>query len=452
MNGDLNQSQSQVPLFDVEAEQSVLGAMMLSADVIAEVEGILTAAAFYRPAHATIFDLIVRRHAAKGPTDAVALVAALTDAGEITRIGGMSYVHDLVHTVPTAANGPYYARTVADRALRREVDEQARKVLRMVQQGHGSAVELLDRAQQVFAGIEPGVAGDDGPVVWGDLVQPAFDEIEKAASHAGQTTGVPTGLIDLDQLLNGLHPGEMIVLAARPGIGKTIAAAGWAQHASWRHKLPSVFFTLEMAKVELVKRLLSAETRVPLHAIKSGNLTDEDWTKLARVAGDTADAPLWIDDTPSLTLADIRNRARRLHRRCGGLSMVVVDYLQLIEAARAEGRYENRQVQVSALSRGLKLLAKELDLPVVVVAQLNRGPEQRADKRPQLSDLRESGAIEQDADVVILLHREDYYDKETPRAGEVDFIVAKNRGGPTDTITAAAQLHLSRFVTMAIPA
>jgi len=433
-------------LFDLAAEQAVLGAMMLAPDVIGEVEGILSAEAFYRPAHATIYTTIVQLHAAGRATDPVAVTAALAEAGTIGRVGGLSYVHDLVRAVPTAANGPHYARVVADRALLRQLDVTTRRIQRLIAEGTGSAAELVDRAQQMLATVEPGGSDEDGAVLWRDVIPETLEAIEQAAALTDQTPGVPTGLIDLDHLLNGLHGGQLIVIAARPGIGKTLALAGILQHATWRHKLTGALFSLEMSRVELGKRMLSAETAVPHDLIKSGRLDDDQWTRITQAAGESAEAPLWIDDSPNLTLAEIRSRARRLHRRTGGLAVVGVDYLQLVQT----GRSENRQVAVAELSRGFKLLAKELDVPVLLVAQLNRGPEHRTDKRPLLADLRESGAIEQDADVVILLHRDDYYDKESPRAGEADFIVAKHRGGPTDTVTVASQLHISRFASMAV--
>jgi replicative DNA helicase len=224
------------------------------------------------------------------------------------------------------------------------------------------------------------------------------------------------------------------------------ASMDFARNAAIRHNCASAIFSLEMSKVEIVMRLLSAESRVPLHVLRSGQLSDDDWTKLARRMGEISEAPLFVDDTPNMNLMEIRAKARRLKQR-HDLKMIVVDYLQLMSSPK---RTESRQQEVAELSRGLKLLAKEVECPVIAVSQLNRGPEQRTDKRPQLSDLRESGSIEQDADVVILLHRDDYYDKESPRAGEADFIIAKHRNGPTDTITVAAQLHLSRFVDMAI--
>ena len=423
--------------------------MLLSKDAIADVVEVIRASDFYRPNHATIFEAILDLYGRGEPADAVTVAAAMANMGELARVGGAGYLHTLMSSVPTAANAAYYARIVAERAVLRRLIEAG---TRIVQLGYGSAAgtgrdadDLVDMAQQaVYEITERRVS--DGFAILSDLLQPTLDEIEAVGANSGVMTGVPTGFTDLDRLLNGLHAGQLIVVAGRPGLGKSTAALDFARTASVRSNLPSAIFSLEMSKVEIVMRLLSAEARVPLHVLRSGQLSDDDWTKLARRMGEISEAPLYVDDTPNMNLMEIRAKARRLKQR-HDLKLVVVDYLQLMSSPK---RTESRQQEVAELSRGLKLLAKEIDCPVVAVSQLNRGPEQRNDKRPQLSDLRESGSIEQDADVVILLHRDDYYDKESPRAGEADFIVAKHRNGPTDTVTVAAQLHLSRFVDMAV--
>jgi replicative DNA helicase len=258
-------------------------------------------------------------------------------------------------------------------------------------------------------------------------------------------SGVPTGFEDLDALTDGLHPGQMVCVAGRPALGKSTLGLDFTRAAAVKHGLPTVMFSLEMSRNELTMRLLSAEARVPLHSMRTGLLGEDDWTRLATKMAEVADAPLFIDDSPNMSMMQIRAKCRRLRQR-HDLRLVVVDYLQLMSSPR---RTENRQQEVSEISRQLKLLAKEIGVPIVAISQLNRGPEQRTDKRPMLSDLRESGAIEQDSDVVILLHREDAYDRESPRAGEADFIVAKHRNGPTTTVTVAFQGHFSRFVDMA---
>jgi replicative DNA helicase len=437
------------PPQDIAAEQSVLGGMLLSKDAIADVVEVIRSADFYRPNHATIFETILDLYGRGEPADAITVAAAMANTGELGRVGGAGYLHTLMSSVPTAANAAYYARIVAERAVLRRLIEAG---TRIVQLGYGSAAgvgrdadDLVDLAQRAVYDVTERRISEDFAIL-SDLLQPTLDEIEAVGSQGGVMTGVPTGFTDLDRLLNGLHPGQLIVVAGRPGLGKSTAAMDFARTASVKHNFASAIFSLEMSKVEIVMRLLSAEARVPLHVLRSGQLSDDDWTKLARRMGEISEAPLFVDDTPNMNLMEIRAKARRLKQR-NDLKLVIVDYLQLMSSPK---RVESRQQEVAELSRGLKLLAKEIDCPVVAVSQLNRGPEQRNDKRPQLSDLRESGSIEQDADVVILLHRDDYYDRESPRAGEADFIVAKHRNGPTDTVTVAAQLHLSRFVDMAV--
>jgi replicative DNA helicase len=734
------------PPQDIAAEQCVLGGMMLSKDAIADVVEIVRSVDFYRPAHAAIFDVILDLYGRGEPADAITVAAALNNAGDLVRVGGAAYLHTLLALVPTAANAAYYARIVAERAVLRRLVEAGTRIVSM---GYGTAAgqgrdvdDIVDLAQQAIYDVTERRSGDDFAIL-ADLLQPALDEIEAVGSRDGMMAGVPTGFGDLDRLLGGLHPGQLIIVAGRPGLGKALALDtplptpdGWttmgeisvgdrlldasgrpttvvacseiqhgrpchevtfsdgsvivadgghrwlthtrrerragrsgavrttdelcqtlhprgtrqanhsvltaapmrlpfadllvapyvlgawlsdarppvrvsygllrtlgvarerhipmtylrasegqrrgllaglldagggvtrgglvrlrvrsarlaadvyelivglgyqctmtrsagrrsasggtaqvltfaaaddvfriegkqllhkrrrralssgevrhryvvsvravpsvpvrcvsvdngehlflagrsmipthnstvsmdfARNAAVRHNQASAIFSLEMSKIEIVTRLLSAEAKVHLHTLRSGQLSDDDWTRLARRMGEISEAPVYIDDTPNMTLMEIRAKARRLRQR-HDLKLVVVDYLQLMTSPK---KVESRQQEVAELSRGLKLLAKEIECPVIAVSQLNRGPEQRTDKRPQLSDLRESGSIEQDADVVILLHRDDYYDKESPRAGEADFIVAKHRNGPTDTVTVAAQLHFSRFVDMA---
>ncbi|GIH08943.1 replicative DNA helicase [Rhizocola hellebori] len=440
-------SYEKAPPQDVAAEQCVLGGMMLSKDAIADVVEILRVGDFYRPVHATVFNAILDLYGRGEPADAITVAAALESAGELGRIGGGPYLHTLISAVPTAANASYYARIVSERAVLRRLVEAGTKI---VQLGYGNGAghdvdDIVDLAQQAIYDVTEKRVSEDFAIL-ADMLQPTLDEIEAVGAQGGLMTGVPTGFTDLDRLLNGLQAGQLIVVAGRPGLGKSTASMDFARHAAVRHNLASAIFSLEMSKVEIVMRLLSAEARVPLNVLRSGQLSDDDWTKLARRMGEISEAPIFVDDTPNMNLMEIRAKARRLKQR-HDLKLIVVDYLQLMTSPK---RTESRQQEVADLSRGLKLLAKEVECPVIAVSQLNRGPEQRTDKRPQLSDLRESGSIEQDADVVILLHRDDYYDKESPRAGEADFIVAKHRNGPTDTITVAAQLHLSRFVDMAV--
>ena len=434
------------PPQDLAAEQSVLGGMMLSKDAIADVVEILRGRDFYRPAHETIYESLLDLYGRGEPVDAVTVSAELTKRGEIARIGGAPYLHTLISSVPTAANASYYAKIVQERAIMRRLVEAGTKIVQLGYSNEGDVDEVVDSAQaEIFQVTERRVSEDYLPL--NALLESTLDEIESIGSRGGQMSGVPTGFTDLDELTNGLHGGQMIVLAARPAIGKSTLGLDLARAASIKHGLTSVIFSLEMGRNEITMRMLSAESRVPLHHMRSGTMGEEEWGRLARRMGEISNAPLFIDDSPNMTMMEIRAKCRRLKQR-HDLRLVIIDYLQLMSSGK---KVESRQQEVSEFSRQLKLLAKELDVPVVAISQLNRGPEQRTDKKPLLSDLRESGSIEQDADMVILLHREDAYDREHPRQGEADLIVAKHRNGRTKTVIVAFQGHYSRFVDMATP-
>ena len=432
------------PPHDLAAEQCVLGGMLMSKDAISDVMEVIRPADHYRPAHQVVHEAILELYGRGEPADPVTVSDLLAKRGELARVGGGAYLHTLIASVPTAANAGYYARIVRERAILRRLVEVGTRIVQLGYAGDGDADELVDRAQaEVYGVTERRVAEDFLPL--SEIMPGALDEIEAIGSRGGVMTGVPTGFADLDTLTNGLHPGQMVVIAARPAIGKSTLALDLARAAAIKHRLTTAMFSLEMSRNEITMRLLSAEARVPLQAMRTGQLGEDDWTRLARRMSEVVDAPLFIDDSPNMSMMEIRAKCRRLKQR-HDLRMVIVDYLQLMTSPR---RVENRQQEVSEMSRSLKLLAKEVDVPVVAISQLNRGPEQRNDKRPLLSDLRESGSIEQDSDVVILLHREDAYERESPRAGEADLIVAKHRNGPTTTVTVAFQGHYSRFVDMA---
>lgn len=575
------------PPQDLAAEQSVLGGMLLSKDAIADVLEKLRPGDFYRPAHQNVYDAVLDLYARGEPADPVTVAAELDRRGLLRRIGGAPYLHTLISTVPTAANAGYYAGIVAEKALLRRLVEAGTRV---VQYGYAGAEgadvnEIVDRAQAEIYDVTERRTTEDF-VVLETLLQPTMDEIDAIASQGGISRGVPTGFTELDEVTNGLHPGQMIVIAARPGMGKALkldtplpTPTGWttmgevsvgdyligadgkptrvvaatdvmlgrpcfevefsdgtvivadAEHqwptlrgivttamlkvdtdvvsavgarqlaggtgiasrefgivdvrpiasvpvrcvevdnvdhlylasdamipthnstlgldflrsCSIKNRMASVVFSLEMSKSEIVMRLLSAEAKIKLADMRSGRMSDDDWTRLARRMSEISEAPLYIDDSPNLTMMEIRAKARRLKQKAD-LKLIVIDYLQLMTSGK---KVESRQQEVSEFSRQLKLLAKELEVPVVAMSQLNRGPEQRTDKKPMLSDLRESGAIEQDADMVILLHRPDAFERDDPRGGEADLILAKHRNGPTKTVTVAHQLHLSRFTNMA---
>jgi replicative DNA helicase len=437
-------STERTPPHDLLAEQSALGGMMLSKDAVADVVEVVKAVDFYIPKHELIFDAILSLYAQGEPTDVITVTDELTKQGELSRAGGAEYLHTLTGLVPTAANAGYYAAIVSERALLRRLVEAGTRITQMGYAAEGEVLDLVNSAQaEIYAVTGSSETEDYIPLT--EAVTVAIDEIEAAKHTDGSMTGVPTGFADLDDLTNGLHPGQMVIVAARPALGKSTLALDFARSAAIKHNLPTIFFSLEMGRSEIAMRLLSAEASVPLQNMRKGTIDSRDWTTIASTRGRINDAPLYIDDSPNMTLVEIRAKCRRLKQRVG-LKMVVIDYLQLMTSGK---RVESRQQEVSEFSRALKLLAKELQVPVIALSQLNRGPEQRQDKLPALSDLRESGSIEQDADVVILLHRESAYEKDNPRAGEADLIVAKHRNGPTRTVTVAFQGHFSRFTDMA---
>lgn len=433
-----------LPPQDLDAEQCVLGSMLLSKDVIGDVVGVLAGDAFYRPAHETIFHAVTRLFAEGDPADPITVGAELNKRGELTKVGGATYLHTLVQAVPTAANASFYAEIVAEKAALRRLVTAGMRITQMGHAGDGEIEEIQDAA-----GAELATAlqvRDESATVLVSERYPSYIERLDDRQKNGTAQGIPWGFLDLDSLTNGLHPGQMIIIAARPSIGKSTLALDIARSAAIRAGHPTAIFSLEMGEDEILDRLTSAEARVALHHLRKADLSHDDWDRVAKVVPRINAAPLYLDVTAATTVMEIKAKCRRLQQR-NGLSLVIIDYLQLLTAAGRKA--ESRQVEVSDMSRQLKLMAKDLNVPVVVLSQLNRGPEQRADKKPTISDLRESGSLEQDADMVILIGREDFYEKTSPRAGEADLLVAKHRGGPTAEITVAAQLHYSRFVDMA---
>ncbi|WP_089152630.1 replicative DNA helicase [Mycobacterium intracellulare] len=435
------------PPQDLDAEQSVLGGMLLSKDAIADVLEKLRPDDFYRPAHQSVYDVILDLYGRGEPADAVTVAAELDRRSVLARIGGAPYLHTLISTVPTAANAGYYAGIVAEKAVLRRLVQAGTRV---VQYGYAGAegadvAEVVDRAQaEIYEVADRRTSEDFVPLE--ELLQPTMDEIDAIQSGGGLARGVPTGFKELDELTTGLHGGQMVIVAGRPGQGKSTLALDFMRSCSINHDMASIVFSLEMSKSEIVMRLLSAEARIKLADMRSGRLSDEDWARMARRMGEINDTPLYIDDSPNLTMMEIRAKARRLKQKTD-LQLIVIDYLQLMTSGK---KVESRQTEVAEFSRNIKLMAKELDVPVVAVSQLNRGPEQRIDKIPQLSDLRETGQLEQDADMVILIHRPDGYDRDSPRGGEADLIVAKQRNGPAPkTFTVANTLHMSSFRDLA---
>ena len=429
---------------DDVAEQSVLGGMLLSKDAIADVVESLRASDFYKPAHETIYEAILSLYGHGSPADAITVADELKKRGELTRVGGAAYLHTLIASVPTAANAQYYAEIVKEHAIMRRLIEAGTKIAQLGYANETEVDALVDQAQAEIYAVTDGNAKEDY-VSFSEALEATMREIDANSNRPDGVYGVPTDFIELDELTGGLHGGQMIVIAARPGVGKSTLALDIARSAAIHHHMATVFFSLGMSRTELAMRILSAEGKISMGRLKKGDLDTEGWTNLATLQGRIDSAPLFIDDSPNMTLMEIRAKCRRLKQR-NDLKLVVLDYLQLMSSGK---KVESRQQEVSEFSRSLKLLAKELDVPVIALSQLNRGSEQRTDKRPMVSDLRESGSIEQDADMVILLHREDMYNPDSDRVGEADMIIAKHRGGPTRTIPLAFSGKYSRFNNMA---
>jgi len=435
-----------VPPQNVDAEMSVLGGMMLSKDAIADVIEILRSTDFYRPAHASVYDVVVELFGRGDPADAVTVGAELKRKGELERIGGLPYLHTLVATVPTAANAAYYAGIVREQAQLRSLVEVGTRIVQLGYTTDGADVEgLVNLAQsEVFAVSEQRNSTDY--VTLEQVVPELYEELERNANRDGGLDGVPTGFSELDAKLNGLRAGQMIIIAARPGGGKSTLAMDICRSCAVHNNKAAAYFSLEMNRTELSMRLLAAESRVFLDRMIKGELETRDWQEIARTLDKISQAPLIVDDSPNMTMGEIRAKSRRMKQQFD-IQLIVIDYLQLLTSGGKS--VESRQQEVSEFSRSIKLLAKELEIPIVAVAQLNRDSEKRNDKRPQVADLRESGSLEQDADVVILIHREDMFNENTEKQGMADIIIGKQRSGPTGIVELAFQGHFSRFAEVA---
>lgn len=426
---------------DDEAEQWVLSSMIQDSEAIALVTDTLRPRDYYRPLHEHIHEAILYLYSVGEPVDVVTLRNRLDRSGHKV---DPTYLFRLSTYAAAPAAADYYARIVAEHAVRRRLIEVGQ---RSIQRGYDVAQDasaLLDAAEADLMQVAT-TRRDSDYMAIGTVVEPVIDQIEAAGQGVDERI-VSTGFLDLDDLLGGgLLPGQMVTVAGRPGMGKSVLGVDFLRACSLVGNRASVLFSLEMDRREIVTRIIAAQAKVPLNRLRKGDLDDHDWGRVGGVVEMLRDAPLFIDDSPNLTMTEIRSKARRLRQR-HEVRLVVIDYLQLMTSGT---RVESRQVEVSEFSRQIKLLAKEIECPVVAISQLNRGPEQRTSKRPMLADLRESGSIEQDSDIVMLLHRDDYYERESPRLGEADIIVAKQRGGPTRDVVVAAQLHYARLVDMA---
>ncbi|PNS43413.1 replicative DNA helicase [Gardnerella vaginalis] len=449
MNQDSSSSDARsifdrVPPHDVDAEMAVLGGMLMSKDAIGEVSQELETSDFYLPQHQTIYDAIITLFSASQPVDSVLVANELLKNGNLEKVGGADYLHSLVASVPTAANATYYADIVHQNAILRNVITAGTKIAQMGYSADGAVAEdIVNLAQSEVYEMSTGRVRQDYVSI-GSVLESTLNQLDDIQTN-GISRGIPTGFRDIDNVTQGLQPGQMIVVAGRPAMGKSTLGVDFARSAALHHNMTSIIFSLEMSKIELAQRIIAAETNMPLTALRHAEeITPDRWNQLNTFWDKMKDSPLFIDDSPNMSLMEIRAKCRRL-KQTHDLKLVVIDYLQLMTSGK---RVESRQQEVSDFSRALKLLAKELEVPVVALSQLNRGPEMRNDKKPQLSDLRESGSIEQDADVVFLVHRPDFYNKDD-RPGEADIIMAKHRNGPTDTFKLAFRGINSKFEDMA---
>ena len=432
---------------NLEAEESLLGAMLLSRDAIASAAEICTGEDFYKPAYGHIFDAVLSLYAHAAPADPVTVAEELNRSGLLDMVGGSAGLLSLQAGTPTTTNAAHYARIVEEHALLRRLIAVAGEIAEMGYALPDDITEAVDRAEaMVFQVAERRTS--DSMASLRDLLGQNLDRLEMLYERGESITGVPTGYLDLDEQLNGLQPNALYIVGARPAMGKSAFALGMAAHAALEKHRPVLFCSLEMSHLELTQRLLCADAKVDALRMRNGKLHADDWPKITNAVARLADAPIYIDDNPRLTIMEIRGKARRLKAKLGDLGLIVIDYLQLMTGRSSA---ENRQVEVSEISRGLKILARELEVPVVALSQLSRGLESRADKRPMLSDLRESGSLEQDADVVMFLYRDEVYNPESPDRGTAEIIVAKHRSGPVGSTRLAFLDHYTKFANMARP-
>ena len=435
-----------VPPHDDAAEMAVLGGMLMSKDAIGEVSQMIDVSDFYQPRNQTVYEAVIKLFSASQPVDAVLVANELLAEGNLEKVGGSDYLHSLVASVPTAANATYYADIVHQRAILRNVIAAGTKIAQLGYTAEGSQAEdVVNLAQAEVYEMSTGkVRQDYAPI--GTVIADTLDQLDRLQS--GEVSrGVPTGFRDIDDVTQGLQPGQMIVVAGRPAMGKSTLGVDFARSAALHHGLTTIIFSLEMSKNELAQRIISAESNIPLAAMRrADDITPERWAILNELQGKLQNAPLFIDDSPNMSLMEIRAKCRRL-KQTNDLKLVVIDYLQLMQG-RPGKNGDNRQQEISEISRSLKALARELNVPVIALSQLSRSVEARQVKRPMLSDLRESGSLEQDADIVMFLYREDYYDKDTEHKNQTEVIIAKHRNGPVDTVNLYFQKEYTKFRDM----
>jgi len=438
-------SSHKLPPQNIEAEQSILGGILIENEAVNRVMEILDADDFYRDAHRKIFNALINLSERDEPADLITLTNELRKIDQLDFIGGASYLASLIDSVPTAANIEYYAKIVKEKAILRKLIQTSTDIITQSYEDRGDVEGFLDEAERaIFEISEKRVKPSFYSIR--EIVKESFATIERLFKKKELVTGVPSGFKELDRMTAGFQPSDLIIIAGRPSMGKTAFCLNVAQYAAIENKIPVAIFSLEMSKEQLVQRLLCSHARVDAHKVRTGYLSAQDWPLLTAAAGKLSEAPIFIDDTAGISVLELRAKARRLKSH-HDIKLIVLDYLQLM---RGGSNIENRQQEISEISRSLKALARELNVPVIAISQLSRAVESRTDHRPQLSDLRESGAIEQDADVVVLLMREEYYNANEQNKGSADVIIAKQRNGPVGTVKLSFIKEYTRFENFAL--
>ena len=451
-HSDAQVDQIKLPPHSVEAEQSVLGGLMLESSALDKIADLITQDDFYRFEHRLIFRQIVRMSEQAKPVDVITVAESLEIAGELDKVGGLAYLGSLAQNVPSAANIRRYGEIVRERSIMRQLVEVGTDIADSAYNPTGrDAAQLLDEAEgKVFQIAEAGSRGKQGFMSMPPLLTQVVERIETlyGRENTSDVTGTPTGYTDLDRMTSGLQPGDMVVVAGRPSMGKTAFSINIAENIALDSKLPVAIFSMEMGAAQLAMRMLGSVGKLNQHDLRSGKLQDDDWGRLTHALGRLNDAPIFIDESAALSSLELRARARRLHRQHGQLGLIVVDYLQLM-SSNAGKASENRATEISEISRALKGLAKELEVPVMALSQLNRSLEQRPNKRPVMSDLRESGAIEQDADLILFIYRDEVYNSDSPDKGKAEIIIGKQRNGPIGKVELAFRGEYTRFDNLA---
>jgi len=449
-DGDNEVARLRIPPHSIESESSVLGGLLLDNGAWDRVGDLLKDVDFYRHEHRLIFTAIAQLVNASKPADVITVFEQLQTIGKADEVGGLTYLNSLAQYVPSAANIRRYAEIVRERGILRKLISASDEIATSAFNPQGVPVaKILDQAEQkIFKIGEEGSRMKQGFQSMDTLVVDLLDRVQEMADNDNDVTGVPTGFIDLDRMTSGLQAGDMVVLAARPSMGKTAFAVNIAEHVALNEGLPVAIFSMEMGAAQLAVRIVGSIGRIDQGHLRTGKLSDEEWPRLTEAIERLRTISLHIDETPGLTPSELRANARRLARQCGKMGLIVVDYLQLMSGSNSSGS-DNRATELGEISRGLKMLAKELQCPVIALSQLNRSVEQRTDKRPMMSDLRESGAIEQDADIIMFIYRDDYYNKDSKEPGVAEVIIGKQRNGPTGTVKLAFLKPLTRFESLA---